>query len=124
MSLFKRSQPYLNSLSASELHHEHTFYQTFLQDLEKCKNEAIIESPYITRERMRTFDRIFRKLLKRKVKIYIITRDPKEHELGMQLQSEDAIQWCEAIGIQVLLCIGITTENWPSWTGKSFGKAV
>lgn len=24
----------------------------------------------------------------------------------MELQSEDAIQWCEALGIQVLLCVG------------------
>ena len=55
---------------------------------------------------MRTFDRIFQKLLKRKVKIYIITRDPKEHEIGMEIQSEDAIKWCESIGVQVLLCIG------------------
>lgn len=55
---------------------------------------------------MRTFDRIFKKLLKKGVKIYIITRNPKEHELGMEVQSEDAITWCEMIGIQVLLCVG------------------
>ena len=24
----------------------------------------------------------------------------------MEIQSEDAIQWCEAIGVQVLLCVG------------------
>jgi len=95
-----------SNLLNSQLHDEKTFYQTFLQDLEKCQNEVIIESPYITTERMRTFDRIFQKLLKRKVKIYIITRDPKEHEIGMEIQSEDAIQWCEAIGVQVLLCVG------------------
>lgn len=96
----------MNSLLSSQLHDEKTFYQTFLQDLERCQQEVIIESPYITTERMRTFDRIFQKLLKRKVKIYIITRDPKEHEIGMEIQSEDAIAWCETIGIQVLLCVG------------------
>ena len=32
---------------------------------------------------MRTFDRIFQKLIKRRVKIYVITRDPKEHNEGM-----------------------------------------
>lgn len=94
------------SLTASQLHDEKTFYQTFLQDLDKCRNEVIIESPYITLERMRTFDRIFKKLLKKNVKIYIITRDPKEHEVGMEVQSEDAITWCEMMGIQVLLCVG------------------
>lgn len=81
----------------SSLYDEKTFYQTFLRDLECSTKEVIIESPYITTERMRTFDRIFKKLVKKGVKIYIITRDPKE---------EDAIQWCEGLGIQVLLCIG------------------
>lgn len=94
------------NLPNSQLHDERTFYQKFLTDLEGCTNEVIIESPYITTERMRTFDRLFHKLLKKGVKIYIITRDPKEHEVGMEVQSEDAITWCEEIGVQVLLCVG------------------
>ena len=94
------------NLPNSQLHDEHTFYQKFLTDLEDCTSEVIIESPYITTERMRTFDRIFHKLLKKGVKIYIFTRDPKEHDLFMGPQSEDAITWCEQEGIQVLLCIG------------------
>jgi len=55
---------------------------------------------------METFDRIFQNLINRGVKIYIITRDPLEHDKGYELQSEDAIQWCEEVGIQVLLCSG------------------
>lgn len=92
--------------SFSTLCDEKTFYQTFLRDLDSCQNEVIIESPFITSERMGTFDRIFQKLLKRNVKIYIITRDPREHEEFMEPQSEEAIKWCEAVGIQVLLCLG------------------
>lgn len=94
------------SLLLTQLHNEKTFYQTFLQDLENCQDEAIIESPYITTERMRTFDRIFQKLLKRNVKIYVITRDPREHYEGMEIQSEAEISRCEVLGIQVLLCDG------------------
>ena len=90
----------------SQLHDEKTFYQTFLRDLEGCTKEVIIESPYVTTERMKTFDRLFKKLLQKGVKIYIITRDPKEHEVGMEIQSEDTISWCEMIGVQVLLCVG------------------
>lgn len=93
-------------MNNSSLFDEKTFYQTFLRDLERCQNEVIIESPFITSDRMRTFDRIFSKLLERGVKIYIITRDPKEHEQFMEPQSEEAISWCETIGIQVLLCVG------------------
>lgn len=96
----------MNSLLISQLHDEKTFYRTFLKDLEDCENEVIIESPYITTERMRTFDRIFEKLLKRGVKICIITRDPKEHYENMEIQSEAEIHWCETAGIQVLLCMG------------------
>lgn len=93
-------------MNNSSLYDEKTFYQTFLSDLERCKDEVIIESPFITNQRMRTFDRIFEKLIKRGVKIFIITRDPKEHEEFMEPQSEEAIQWCEMVGIQVLVCVG------------------
>ncbi|OGE32816.1 hypothetical protein A3C59_04300 [Candidatus Daviesbacteria bacterium RIFCSPHIGHO2_02_FULL_36_13] len=95
-----------STLFNSQLHDEKTFYQKFLTDLEGCTNEIIIESPYITTERMRTFDRLFKKLLQKGVKIYIFTRDPREHDEYMEPQSEDAITWCEQEGIQVLLCIG------------------
>lgn len=96
----------MNNLLDSQLHDEKTFYQTFLKNLEKCQNEVIIESPYITSGRMRTFDRMFEKLLQKGVKIYIITRDPKEHYENMEVQSEEAISWCEMAGIQVLMCMG------------------
>ena len=83
---------------------EKTFYQTFLDDLRHCRKEVIIESPFITSARMKTFDRVFQNLLEKDVKIYIITRDPSEHDSGYEVQSEDAVRWCEEIGIQVLLC--------------------
>lgn len=90
---------------SSQLFDEKTFYQTFLRDLENCQKEIVIESPFITTERMKTFDRVFKKMLDKEVKIYIITRDPQEHNIGMNKQSEDAIRWCETMGIQVLLCL-------------------
>jgi phosphatidylserine/phosphatidylglycerophosphate/cardiolipin synthase-like enzyme len=92
--------------SISQLHDERTFYMRFLQDLERCANEVIIESPFITSDRMRIFDNVFIRLLKRGVKIYIVTRDPNEHEHGFDRQAEAEIRQCEVLGIQVLLCIG------------------
>lgn len=94
------------SLQTSQLHDEKTFYQTFLRDLEGCQKEVVIESPYVTVERMKTFDRIFEKLIKRGVKVYIITRDPKEHDDGLEIQSESGISYFEMIGVEVLLCLG------------------
>ncbi len=90
----------------SQLHDEKTFYQMFLQDLEKCTSEVIIESPFITTERVKTFDRVFNTLLKKNVKIFVITRDPKEHGEGMEVQSEAEIRRFETTGVQVLLCAG------------------
>jgi phosphatidylserine/phosphatidylglycerophosphate/cardiolipin synthase-like enzyme len=90
----------------SSLFDETTFYDKFIADLNNCRKEVIIESPYITIGRMNIFMPIFKDLLERKVKIYIMTRDPKEHSESMEIQSEEAISQCEQMGVQILLCIG------------------
>lgn len=93
-------------MKGSFLFDETTFYQAFLTDLEACKSEVIIESPYITTERTRPFIRIFTRLLEKGVKIYIFTIDSKEHEETMEYQSEEMISTFERMGVQVLLCVG------------------
>ena len=90
----------------STLHDEKTFYRAFLRDLEACRKEVIIESPYITSERMKGFRSVFNKILGKGAKIYIFTRDPREHELSMAVQSEAEIANFERIGVQTLLCTG------------------
>lgn len=96
----------VSSTFHSKLFDESTFYRQFLADIAGCQEEIIIESPFITSERTRVFMPIFEMLLKKGVKIYIFTRDPKEHELSLEVQSEAEIQRFEAMGIQVLLCVG------------------
>lgn len=93
-------------MNNSSLYDETTFYQTYLKDLSNCKKEVIIESTYITHRRFKTFDRIFEKLLEKGIKIYIITRDPREHNESLEIQSEEAITQLEIMGVQVLLCTG------------------
>jgi len=34
-----------------------------------------------------------------------MTRDPKEHDEGMEYQSENSIKTFEVMGVQVLLCV-------------------
>jgi uncharacterized pyridoxamine 5'-phosphate oxidase family protein len=68
----------------SSLFDEKTFYKAFLHDLNNCEKEVIIESPFITTERMKTFVRIFKNLLEKRVKIYIVTRNPKNMVLDMK----------------------------------------
>lgn len=93
-------------IGCSSLFDENSFYKSFLNDLNKCKEEVIIESPYITSERMKILTPVFEKLLKRKVKIYVITRDPSEHNETMEIQSEEEITKFETMGVQPLLCVG------------------
>jgi phosphatidylserine/phosphatidylglycerophosphate/cardiolipin synthase-like enzyme len=90
----------------SSLFDETTFYDKFITDLNNCTKEIIIESPYITSKRAEMLIPIFNNLLAKGVKIYVMTRDPKEHNENMECQSEDAISSFEIMGIQTLLCVG------------------
>ncbi len=90
--------------SFSKLFDQRTFYPAFRNDLVNCKQEVIIESPFITIERTRTLIPIFQLLLDRKVKIYVLTRDPKEHDEYLEAQSEEQIRQFEQMGVQVFVC--------------------
>lgn len=90
-------------LFESSLYNEQTFYNKFVTDLQSATKEVIIESPYITTKRLKTLLPIFTHLKSKKVAIFIITRDPREHDKVMAIQSELGIRWFENMGIQVLL---------------------
>ncbi len=77
-----------NPFLMSKLYDETTFYPQFIKDLEKTKEEVIIECPFISCKRMILLDPVFKRLVKRGVKIYVITRDPKEHSESMVNQAE------------------------------------
>lgn len=96
----------MNNLLTSQLHDEKTFYDVFLRDVRNCKQEVIIESPFITYERMKMLYPALESLIKKRVKVYVITRDPLEHNSPFDQQSEAEIRRFEEIGIQTLLCIG------------------
>lgn len=105
-NLFFHPQSHQNELVSSKLFNEHTFYQAFLNDLKIREKEIIIESPYITNTRAQLFRPIFQDLLDKRVKIYIITRNPQEHEEWLAVQAEGEISEYEIMGVQVLLCAG------------------
>lgn len=90
----------------TRLANQHTFYDSFTQDLKNCKKEVIIESPFITSSRMTTFMPIFKKLLTHGVKIHIITRDPVEHDENIKYQATNEILECVDIGINIVLIQG------------------
>lgn len=107
MNLFHRSnQNYSSDLLASILYDERTFYNQFKYDLLLAQKEVIIESPFISTHRMNELRSLFEKLIQKGVKVYIFTRDPKEHCEEYELQSEAEILYFEKLGVQILLCVG------------------
>ncbi len=90
----------------SRLCDEKSFFKIFRKDLKHAKSELIIESPFIATARMNTIAPTLQKLVARGVKIYIVTRDPREHQSPYREQSELEIRHFEQIGIQVLICKG------------------
>lgn len=93
-------------MTNSSLHDESTFYKHFITDLLKAKQEVWIESPFITTERMNQLVPVFNKLIKKGIKVYVVTRDPREHESPYAEQSEREIRHFELIGVQTLICSG------------------
>ena len=93
-------------LLTSKLFDEKTFYKTFIQDLGECTKEVIIESPYITCSRMEIFKPVFKKLLNKKVKIFLITRDPIEHDEHIRHQAANEMLECKEMGVNIILLRG------------------
>jgi len=108
----------------SSLFDETTFYGQFTRDLLHCTSEVVIECPFITRERMRMLSPVFRDLVARDVRVYVITRDPLKHEPGYEEQSEEGIHNFEVMGVRVFLVLAIATENWLFLTERFSGRVV
>jgi len=87
----------------TSLFDETTFYQQFSRDLINASSEVIIESPFITISRVNKLSRVFEKLVNRGVRVNVITRLPNNHDAFMRIQAENAIQYFESIGVQVLV---------------------
>lgn len=101
-NFFRRpSKSSVTGLIDSYLFNDKTFYSAFMDDLKKCKEEVIIESPFITSTRGMKFVPVFKELINKGVKIHIITRDA--YEGHMNSITEGVIETFEEIGIDVLL---------------------
>ncbi len=103
--LFVKETP-IQDVSTSQLCNELSFFDCFAKDLLQAKEEVIIESPYITLKRLKTFMPVFTKLMAKSVRVYVITKDPSEHNEILSMQAEAGIQYFEDLGIQVLLMKG------------------
>ena len=94
------------NIAPSILYDENTFYQAFLKDLESCRREVIIESPFITSSRMQKFYPAFQKMLDRRTKVLIITRDPSDLDPEIRDFATNEIMQMADMGINVTLLKG------------------
>src|SRR6266702_3318225 len=103
---FQRFKSTSSDLLISRLYNEQTFYQAFTRDLSSCISEAVIESPFITSNRVASLLPIFEKMRSRQVKITINTRHPAEHEAPYDSQAWWAIEQMQDMGIEILFTGG------------------
>lgn len=99
---FKPRRDSSADLTTSELHDEKTFYKAFMNDLSACREEAIIESPFITSNRIASLLPFFEKMRSRKVQIIVNTRHPAEHDFHFNIQASEAIKCLQNMGVQIL----------------------
>ncbi len=101
-SFLHRHKPSPAGLLTSQLFNDATFYPAFVHDLNRCRIEAIIESPFITTKRAAFLAPVLMSLKRRGVRVIINTRDPNEHETHMRIQSRMAVEEFQQAGVQVL----------------------
>lgn len=104
--LQRRFKHYPTDLLTSQLYNEQTFYRGFIRDLSLCTSEAIIESPFITSNRVASLLPIFGKMRSRNIRIVINTRHPAEHDAPYDAQARAAIEQMQQMGIEVLFTGG------------------
>ena len=103
MSLFWTKKPSFET----KLYNERTFYKQFIEDLVRADQEIIIESPFITTSRMELLYPVFERLLARHTMVYLITRDPVDHNNEfMRDQSTNEILQCKELGVNISLLKG------------------
>lgn len=86
----------------SSIFDETNFYQNFTRDMLLAEKEVIIESPFLTSERVSKFLPLFEHLKAKGVRIYVITRHPSAHTGLMKDQAEIEAKNLEDMGIIVL----------------------
>ena len=105
--LLQRFKTSSSDLLTSQLYNEQTFYRTFTRDLHYCMSEAVIESPFITSNRVASLLPIFKKMRSRNIKIIVNTRHPSEHDTPYDTQAWVAIRQMQDIGVEVLFTGGL-----------------
>tara|TARA_B100001250_G_scaffold409988_1_gene435486 strand:+ start:837 stop:1283 length:447 start_codon:yes stop_codon:yes gene_type:complete len=93
-------------LNSTSLYDQNTFYKAFMRDIGTCRQELIIESPFITEKRMNMLLPEFAKMRRKNVRIIVNTRDPIEHDGDYYYQALEAVAAMQDLGVTVLYTSG------------------
>lgn len=96
----------IKDIENGSLFDETDFYPNFMRDLFQAKQEVIINSPFITSYRSEKMRPILTHLLKKNIRIFIITRPPEEHKDAMREQSLKELSEFEKMGVIVIPLMG------------------
>lgn len=97
---------YQHMFPTSKLYDQDTFYPRFYKDLLQCQHELIIESPFITTNRVGSLFPIFKKMRSRGIRIILNTRHPDEHDEHIAVQVKLIIDDLQTLGVEVLFTGG------------------
>lgn len=78
-----------------------SFYNAFIEDLKKAKSRIVIFSPFVSRKRVMDLLPIFKEILRKKVPIYVITRNP-EYRTEYKTETIESLHDLSAIGVTVI----------------------
>lgn len=93
-----------HGLPSSRLYDEAKFYSAFKYDVKQAQQEVIIESPFLTVNRVEQLLPTLKRLRKRGVRVRIYTRHPKHHTPRLRRQANGAIDLLESSKIKVVCC--------------------
>ena len=107
MLWFNKHSDVSNGLISSSLYNEKTFYNRFEKDLKNCHSEIIIESPFITSNRLNLLMPSLQKLKSKHIRITINTRDPEANDNeNMCNDARLALSKLQHMGVNVLFTGG------------------
>lgn len=89
------------------LYDQDTFYRAFTKDLLQAQSKAVIESPFITTNRLNHLLPYIEKLSKRGVQIIVNTKPFEEHENSvMQKMAYEGVAILQQLSVEVLMTVG------------------
>jgi phosphatidylserine/phosphatidylglycerophosphate/cardiolipin synthase-like enzyme len=100
LGIFRK--PSASHLLTSKLYDNQAFYPALERDLLSCKQNVLIESPFLTTRRLNTLRPVLRKLVSRGVRIVVNTRDPHEHEGILLYEAQQSVAILQGMGVEVL----------------------